>query len=659
MSRFSIADKCSNLLPPLFTAAFAFAVFLPALKNGFVNWDDVYNLVENQSYRGLGWRQLKWMFTTFYMGPYQPLSWVTFGLDYLAWGMDPFGYHLTNVALHSANALLFYLLCLKLLAAGRPEEKTGLRPAAVFAALVFAVHPLRVESVAWVTERRDVLSGFFYLLTLLWYLAPRGAGGEKYPFWRRHLPPLGAFLLALLSKGMVITLPAALVLLDIFALKRLPPDPRRWFTRETRGVWLEKLPYFLLAAVFGFIGYAYQAKAGALGLRQDPGFCARAAQVLFAVVFYLKKTLLPTGLSPLYQLPAGFGLLNWQSAAAGGVIAAATVAALALRRRRPAVLAIWVFYLATLAPVAGFINFGFQSAADRYTYLPCLGFALLAGAGLLACLHAAGGRFRVHCAALACLSIAALSFLTWRQQGVWLNSETLWTQALAVNPRLDLAHNNLGHILAAQGKPAAAEEHYLEALRLNPASEFAHYNLGIILSAQGKTAAAADHYRETLRVNPSFAEAHNSLGLILAAQGKPEIAGEHYRAAFGLKPEFAAAHYNLGFLLAARGKGEAAAEQYREALRLDPGSAQTHYNLGGILAGQGRLEEAALHNREALRLNPGFALAHYNLGVVLAAQGRTGEAAQHYRAALKIDPGFALARHNLGLLPAARNKPDK
>lgn len=458
-------------LMPLLVSVFTFAVFLPTLKNGFV-WDDIYNLVKNHKYRGLGWEQLKWMFTSFSMGPYTPLTSMSFGFDYLVWGIDPFGYHLTSVVLHSINALLFYLLCAKVLTLAVrpsvPEEETELRLSAGFAALFFSIHPLRVESAVWLSGRHDILSCLFYLLAILCYIPPRSADGENAPFWRRHILPLAAFFLALLSKGMAISLPVVLVVLDIYPLRRLSGDPRKWLSRETRQIWLEKIPFFLLAAVFGAIGYACQAKAGALASYQKFGFAPRAAQVLFAVFLYIRKTLIPLDLSPLYRLPDGFSLLNRQSMFAGAVIAAITAAAIALRRRRPAGLAVWIYFLATLSPVAGIVKINIQAAADRYTYLTCLGFAMLAGAGFRACRQAAGRQFGNICAILACLTITGLVCLTWRQEGIWRNSETLWTHALAINPELDYAHSNLGVVLAAQGKTDEAAGHYREALRIKP-----------------------------------------------------------------------------------------------------------------------------------------------------------------------------------------------
>ncbi|HNW44639.1 MAG TPA: tetratricopeptide repeat protein [Elusimicrobiales bacterium] len=648
-------------LAPLLVLLVTCAVFLPSLDNGFLNWDDAAALLQNPHYRGLGLEQLKWMFTTGYGGPYQPLSWLTLGADYLLWGLDPFGYHFTNVLLHGLNALAFYFLCLRLLVlAGReaPAPAAELSLAAGFAALFFSVHPLRVESVSWVTERRDVLCGLFYVLALNFYLAARGPGGEKYSFRRRHLLPLAAFLLALLSKGMAVTLPLALLLLDIYPLRRLPVAAGRWRSPESRPVWLEKLPYFFLAAVFGTIGYICQAQAGALAYGQGTGLAPRAAQSLFAAAFYIRKTLLPLGLSPLYRLPEGFGLLSLAALLSGAALALLTAGTFSLRRRWPAVPAAWAFYLAALSPVSGLVRFGVQAAADRYTYLPCLGFAALAGAALLAARRALPRRGR-FCAAGALLILVGLAGLTWRQQGVWRNSETLWAHALALDPGLDYAQNNLGLVLAERGDTDAAEKKYRAALLQNPRNAEAHYNLGRVMDAQGRTAEAEKSYRAALQVTPGYARAHNNLGAVLAAQGRPDAAVEQYREALRLNPELAEAHYNLGLILEARSETAGAEQEYRAALRLSPGYAAAHNNLGVVLDARGRTAEAERHYRAALELMPDSAETHSNLGLVLAAQGKLEDAAGHYGAALRLNPGFAAAHYNLALVLDRQGKAEE
>ena len=526
-----------RLLPPL-AALLTFAVFLPALGNGFVNWDDFENLVGNPLYRGLGLEQLSWMFTTFHLGHYQPLSWVSFGFDYLVWGMDPFGYHLSSVLLHCLNALAFSLLCARLLAAAAPpssdEERTALSISACFAALFFALHPLRVESVAWATERRDVLSGLFYLLAVLWYLPRRAEDGTD-TFKRSILSPF-AFLLSLLSKSIGMTLPVILVALDIYPLRRLPPDPRRWTAPEYRRLWLEKVPFVVLAAVFTALAYLSAERSGVVISYQQQGPVYRAAQSLYAAGFYLWKSIVPLDLSPLYRLPAGFGPSSWQALSGGAAVAALTAGAIALRRRFPAGLLVWFFYLVTLSPVLGLVKGGAQAVADRYSYLSCLGFAVLLGAGIRAGLRAAPRPARIACSLLSCLAISVLVLLTWRQQRIWRDPETLWTHAVAVNPEADFPRGILGMVLDKQGRFEEAAAQYREALRLNPGLWKAHNYLGSDLAALGRFDEAASHFREAVKLNPGYAEAHYNLSLILAGQGKREEAVRHRLRALELKP---------------------------------------------------------------------------------------------------------------------------
>jgi len=644
MNDITLEKKITAWLIPLLVALFTLTIFLPALKDGILSWDDASNLVDNKKYRGLGWEQLKWIFSfqSSFMGPYAPLTWLTYALDYVVWGMNPFGYHLTNVVLHTINALTFYFLCLKLLALAIPpsvqEKKEELYISAGFAALFFSIHPLRVESVSWLSDRHDMLSCLFYMLAILCYITPRSAGGERTPFWRRYVLPLMVFFFALMSKGMAISFPLVLILLDIYPLRRIPGDPKKWFSRETSRIWLEKIPFFLLSAAFGAIGLLSLGKIGSLSAYQKSSFGARAAQVLYAVSLYLRNTFLPSGLSPFYRLPPDFGLLNWQSFLSGSAIAAITAAAIALRRRWPAGLAVWAYYLATLSPVAGFVKINVQSAADRYTYLPCLGFAVLAGAGLRAGRQTAEKRLRNIYAVLACSLLIVLAALTWRQEAVWRDSEALYRRVLALNPELEFAHFNFAFLLAEQGKTDEAVSHYREALRVKPDYETAHYNLGIVLAGQGKTDEAIEHYREAIRLKPDYAQAHTRLGIVLASQGKTEEAVKHYREAIRVNPDYAQARNNLGLILASQGKLDEAAANYLEALTINPDYAQAHNNLGLILAARGKLDEAGGHYREALRIEPDSVEAHYNLSLVLAAQGKMQEALKQYREALRLNP---------------------
>ncbi|OGS10760.1 MAG: hypothetical protein A2285_04930 [Elusimicrobia bacterium RIFOXYA12_FULL_57_11] len=691
-------------LMPALVAIFTFFVFSPALNNGFVNWDDTYNLVNNYKYRGVGWEQLKWMFTTFHCGPYQPLSWLTYGFDYLIWGMNPFGYHLTNVALHSINAAVFYFLCLELFfraGASGGRRETGLFFSAGFAALVFAIHPLRVESVAWVTERRDLLSGLFYLLAILIYIrrssgaeAPSANSGsmetqERHAqLWTRHWLSLLLFLLALLSKGIVVSLPLALLVLDIYPLKRLPLNPLKWTGQAERQALMEKVPYLALAAVFGLVGYAGQAEFGAI-LAYKHGLGDRAAHTLFSTGFYIWKTLAPVNLVPVYQLPAQYS--GFPFLAAGLLLfSGVTAAAVAAYRRWPWVLAAWLFYLVTLGPVSGIVKIGSQAAADRYSYLSCLVFAALAGAAFRAGQKIPWRAVRLTLAAAAVLLIVVFSALTWRQTLIWRNSENLWRHTLAVNPALDIAHLDLGVALAKQGRTSEAIECYKKALEINPGYLDARINLCAALAVQGNSGGSEQCYKKTLGTNPDCVDAHIALGAALGMRGENEEAAAYFRAALKIDPDSASAHNNLSVALTAQGKHEEAYEHtlaaallnpesiksqsalgdalvmrgkypqavshYRTALKIDPDSAAINNSLGVALAMQGKIDEAIEHCRTALRLKPDFLEAYFNMGLHLSAQGKFKDAEASYRAALRINPDEVKVHNNLGRVLASQGK---
>jgi tetratricopeptide (TPR) repeat protein len=558
-------------------AVVTFLVFSPVLQNGFVNWDDDRNFVENPYYRGLGWTELRWMFTTFHGGHYQPLSWMTLGLDYLLWGMEPRGYHLTNVLVHAANAVLFWFVSLRLLSLAvfriPVSEGLGLHLAAGLAALIFSIHPLRVESVAWASARRDVLSAFFFLLTVLCYLRA-SAVAETAPAQRRWMTAaVFVYAVSLLSKAIGMTLPAVLLLLDVYPLRRLGGGPGKWFGPGVRRVWFEKVPFLFLAIFFGILAVLIQARDASLSSLEQYGLASRLAQGLSGVVFYLWKTLIPLNLSPLYELPAEVSPLDWSYVLSGLVVLGISSALLAMRESWPAGLAVWVYYLVVLAPVSGIAQTGVQMTADRYSYLACLGWTVLAGAGLLHCWRAWVGDRIGHQAfiffkTLVIAIVIGLGLLSWKQAQVWHDSEKLWRHVLAVGPKSIVAHNSLGVVLAGRGELKEAVEHYHQALQIEPAYAKAHNNLGSALAMRGEIETAVEHYRRALEIEPAYVKAHASLANVLARQGKLDEAAEHYRRALRIQPEFAAAHEALGRLLIQQGKRDEAVQHLEEALRL-------------------------------------------------------------------------------------------
>ena len=638
----ALPRRWSSALASILIAVVTLAAFLPALQNQFVNWDDADNFLDNPHYRGLGWSQLLWMWTAFHMGHWIPLTWMTLGLDYVIWGMNPFGYHLTSLVLHAANAIVFYFVALRILGLALPDPsdrgRAGLALAAGFAALLFALHPLRVESVAWATERRDVLSGLFYLLTILVYLraCERGERGRGW-YWGA----VGLFACALLSKSITVSLPVVLLILDVYPLRRLG-GTIGWWSEPARRVYLEKIPFILLAGGASTIAFLALSRDKMWGLDQlsVPGRLAISAHNLS---FYLWKTVLPLNLSPLYELRAVNAwappfLLGY------GVVLAVSALALALRHRVWGLPAAWLAYVIILLPVLGIFQNGLQVAADRYTYLACLGWALLAAAGL----HSASRRLPFLSTGLALVLLAGLGSLTFSQAQVWHDSEKLWSHAIAIDPRSPVAEYGRGSALAKQGKLAEAIDHYQQALHLKPDYAEADTNWGNALAQQGKVAEAIEHYQTTLRLKPDHAAAHANMGVELARQGKLAEAIEHYQTALRLKPYYAEAHFNWGNALAQQGKVAEAIEQaLRLALRLKPDYAAAHGNMDAELAQQGKLAEAIEHYQTALRLKPDFADAHFNWGNALAKQGKLAEAIAHYQQALQIRPDYAEARANL------------
>jgi len=585
--------------------------FVPALWNDFVEWDDYENLVNNPDYRGLGWSQLRWMFTTFHLGPYQPLSWFTLGIDYSIWGMNPFGYHLTNLVLHAANAVFFYYVSRTLLSIvwSIPDqaERSQVDYSAALAALLFAIHPLRVESVAWVTERRDVLSGLFYMGTIYAYLRGNSSPGGDLQARRWRHAALGFFVLSLLSKAAAITLPIVLLILDIYPLKRLEWHPRDWFGPTGRAVLREKIPFMIVAVVFALLALIGQQQWSAFRSLESHGFGSRLTQAFFGTVFYLWKTLVPAALSPLYEIPPHF--TPWDPLIMTGVTASIiiTISLFLLRARWPAFLACWAYHVVVLAPVLGIVQTGPQLAADRYTYLACLGWAVLAGGLFLYCLKRVGqGQSGVLAGSAATLAAAAilipLVFLTWHQTAIWRDTGTLWRHAVKLDPNSSIAHYNLGRFLAAQGNYADAVTHYRRALSIRPEDTDALNNLGLLLARRGEIEAALEEFQKTVRIDPNYARAYFNMGRVFARQRDYDQAIRNFQHALKLKPDEAEIYVALGNVFAVQGRLEAATTQFELAVQLKPESAEAHVALARALAARSKKEDAEKHYQQALQL---------------------------------------------------------
>ena len=497
-------DWLADWLIAVVIAQLVVVAFSPALRAGFVLWDDDAYFLHNPYYRGLGPAQLRWMFTVM-SGHYMPLTWLTHGLDYVLWGMRPAGYHAVNVGLHALAAVIAYFVARRVLAAAvGPVQAGALRAGAAVAALIFAVHPLRVESVAWITERRDVLCGVFFLLAVLCYLRALDSGARRRWYWLA----VALAALALASKAMAVTLPAVLLLLDVYPLGRLGPG--RWLRRD---VWLEKLPFALLSAAAAILAIVAQRSVGTLSDLRDVGIAERLGLTAYGLVFYVWKTLVPTGLAPLYETPYDGATLTPWFAASAVIVAAGAVALVRVRRRWPGVTAAGAAFVVLLLPVLGLLHFGLHIVADRNTYFAGLVLALLAGAAVLRVLHGVQSPMAARATGAAALVvIVLLGVLTWRQSGVWRDSRTLWTHAVAVSPS-SVAHAKLGVLLDAEGRTEEAIGHFREAVRLRPDSAYAENNWGIALGNVWRFDEAVAHFEAAIRAEPTYAEAHRNLQL--------------------------------------------------------------------------------------------------------------------------------------------------
>jgi Flp pilus assembly protein TadD len=554
-----------RLVVSLGIVAVTLVAFAPALRAGFLEWDDYQNFVANPYYRGLGWSQLRWMLTTPWSGHWTPMTWLTLGLDWVLWDRDPLGFHLTSLLWHAACAVAMFLVGVRLLAHALPElPSPTIHMGAAVSALVFAIHPLRVESVVWVSERRDVVSGLFYLLTILGYLRAAGAPQRRVRWLALSLV---SFTLAITGKAIVMSLPVVLVVLDVYPLRRLPSRWREALGPSSRSVLLEKVPYVA-------IGLAGAAAAAATAIdfktTADYPLWARPAVFGYNLIFYLGKTLVPLDLSPLYEMPSRWGLTDARLVFGLVIPTVMTVLLVGLRRRWPAGLAVWIAYTATLAPVAGLaVHVGPQIAADRYTYLAGLGPALLVGAGacLVARAESIGAPVRRLAGAVGVAALAGLAVLTWQQSQIWQDDVTLWQHAVALDPTCATCQSNLGTAQQVRA-PVEAVAPLRRAVALRPDLAHHHANLGLVLLTLGRPAEALPHLTRAAHAHPEDLTLQSRLGAALAQTGDVGAALQHLHMVLQRRPDHVEALTTLGFVLVAAGRpAEALGYLWRAAVR--------------------------------------------------------------------------------------------
>jgi tetratricopeptide (TPR) repeat protein len=615
-------------------------VFGQTVGFDFVNLDDGQYVYQNpQLATGFTARGVYWAFTeTERASIWHPLTWLSLMLDYQFYGLDhPGGYHLTNVLLHAATAVLLFLVL---------RQVTGNLWPSAFVAAIFAAHPLHVESVAWVTERKDVLSGLFGVLAL-------GAYGwyTQRPGVLRYLAVVGTLALGLLAKPMLVTWPFLFLLLDYWPLKRC----------FSAALLLEKVPLLLLVAASAIFTFLNQKAGGAVASLETMPMWARILRAAVLYVNYIGKTLLPMNLAVYPAEP-----LESVWSALGAVLLLAMITAFTVWRARLGerwLVVGWFWYLGTLLPTIGLIQVGTEVRADRFLYLPQIGLCIALAWSVASFFgrranvsEDAGSQFagRWACGAAAIVIVTALAATAYRQTGYWRDSEALWTHTLACTGRNCVAHCNFGHYLLEHKRANDAIDQLQKAVSIKPDFAEAEYDLGNALNARGQPDMAIAHFEKAVAIKPDFADAYGNLGMALALCGRPELAIGPLERSLALGHHPVEARTNLGCALADCGRSNDAIGQFRQALKINPEYADAHYRLAAVLLRTGQTKEAIEHYQAAVKLKPGNPGAENNLGVALLRANKYEEAAAHFRKALQIKPDYVEARRNLQLAQSKR-----
>jgi tetratricopeptide (TPR) repeat protein len=624
-------------------------VFAQVGNFDFVNLDDDIYVYDNPHvHTGLTAENVVWAFGVHGPAQWHPLAYISHQLVYETLGANARPHHFANLAFHLASVLLLFLALRKM--TGR------LWPSALVAAM-FGLHPLNVEPVAWICERRDVMCALFWMLTLWVYAGYARRGGAL-----RYTSVALCCALALMSKPMAVTLPFALLLLDLWPLRRTslgtcsPKDPLAQDLpacppRSLSFLVWEKLPLLGLAVIASVLSILSH-RSAVIAFDTVP-LHVRVANGLVAYAVYLRKMIWPRDLCAWYPHPASqpsfqLSSLIWAALAAAVLLLAITALAVYQARRRPYLAVGWFWYLGVLFPVIGLFQTGSHAYADRFTYLPLIGIYMAIAWGTAERI-ARWPRGQLIVKTATPVLLVACMIASSAQTATWRDSRSLYKQALRHTKENALVHNNLGNALQELGLAQEAIKHHRESLRIKPDFAEAHSSLGNALQSLGSTQEALDHYQQALRIRPDLPETYNGMGLAVNELGRPREAIAHFQQALRIKPEYAEAYYNLGIVLHGAGHFEEAIALYQKALQFKPRYPEAHNNWGAALSGLGRPQEAAWHYEQALRIKPDHAEAYNNLGVVLADQGRHQEAISHYQQALRINSEYADAYNNLGL----------
>jgi tetratricopeptide (TPR) repeat protein len=646
-------DKYKVVLICVLLAVVTIAAYRQILLSEFTNFDDPMYVSENNHVKGgLTWKNVGWAFTSYDVAYWHPLTWLSHMVDCELYGLRAELHHLTSLILHIANSLLLFLVF---------RRMTGAVWRSAFVAAVFAVHPLNVDSAAWIAERKNVLSTLFWLLTMWFYAGYANRGGTV-----RYLAALLLYALGLLAKPMLVTLPFVMLLLDYWPLRRfrLGQDDGQSDTPALSAAVVirlvrEKIPFFVLS-VSGVLSFclAVERPGTAVSTEVVP-VGLRIANALVSYVSYASKTIWPCGLAVYYPYPEAIPI--WKAAGVLLLVAGVSVLVVGALRKRPYAAVGWFWYVGTLVPVIGLYQAGLWPAmADRWAYVPLIGLLIIIawGVGDLA------GRWNLPGAVVivgAGTCLAALTVCTWVQVGYWRDGYTLFTHALEVTRDNYIAHYNLANVLLKRGEADKAVEHYKEAIGIHETYVDAYYNLGIALAAEKRYGEAIVQYRTVLKLTKKedYKKILFRMAEALARSEQPDEALSYYDKALKYKPDDTEILNNYGLALVGKGKIDEAVTLYDRSLEIDPDSVELLNNLANALVKQKKFSQALVHFEKALSINPGFVETHYNLAGALRQMGEIDRAVFHYHEVLRLKPDDIDAIYGLGLALAAGQKYDE
>lgn len=630
----------------VYTAAFlitlaTFLVYLPSLTNGFVNWDDRKYIYENINILSFDFNLIKWCFTTFYFANWHPITWISWALDYAVWGLNPFGYHLTNIILHSINTLLVFILSIKLIQFNTYDnDRNGNMAllASSVTALLFGIHPMHVESVAWISERKDVLCSFFFFLAIILYIQYKNCKKNRVLY---YFACLIVFTMALMSKPMAVSLPLVLMILDFYPLNRL-----------NTGVILkrslfEKLPFLILCSLSAILTIL-SAKSNVESKQATFQLIERLFISGRAYIFYLYKMIMPINLAPLYPYPEKVNLFTFEYAGSIILLLLITFFSFKLLKRSKVLVAAWFYFIVLLIPVIGIVQIGWQFAADRYTYLPGLGPFILSGL-MVASIYKRASKYRI--ALITCLLLLAGSMITqtMTQIKIWKDSVTLWSHEIKIYPKnVYKAHNNRGAGYLSLRNYTDAIKDFTQAIEINPLSANAYASRGQAYNGLGKHEMAINDINKAINLNPEDPNCYNNRGDVYSNIGNFSQAINDYNKAIGIDPKNEVAYNNRGIIYSKQGNYYDAIKDFNIAIKINPMHTQIYYNRGIAYANIGNYSQAISDYNKAIGNNSLHDEAYASRGAVYSKLGNLSQAISDFNKSIEINPNDATVYFDRG-----------